>query len=1310
MDDKIQELAAGAARQLLQNFGESHPQWTDDKIPLDELAVWLGLEITTFDPSDYPKGTYGFLEPAENLIWLCRNLSTGLQRFTLAHELGHAILHRQAAQKHFSIHPSQSMVVLDQGASPEDPCDEHDVHEDATGIIFQEQAEELLGIGISYDPRSQREIAANIFAAELLMPLERVRTLYVTGEAPASDLASIFGVSKSAMLNRLSVLLAERDSAIVSTSSLPDANASNVYSRGDPRGRPVTPRGHSVSDQPADSCPVSDWPVTTHPDPSKKQYDEYQQAAIEAPTPALIVAGPGSGKTSTLIGRVEYLIRTPGIAPENILALTFSRKAAEEMQERLQGVLDTQATFPTVSTFHAFCAEVLRTYGNLVGLRQNFVCMDDAGGYFLLLRLADELPLRHYYNLNAPASHFPDFLHGISRAKDELVSPVAYKRLALRMLEQASNDEEFERAEKANEVADIYALYQAALERQGDTDLGGLIMLTVQLLQEHPEVHKELQQKYQHILVDEFQDINRASGVLLRELAGDTQRVWVVGDANQAIYGFRGASPANIANFRNDYSGAVVLPLSCNYRSRPDIVSFADAFRSKQLEPGSAQGTVQTARSTATDAYITLAGASDETGELNGLVSDILCKQAEGYNFRDMVVLCRTRAQARKISQVLITANLPLIERGGLLEQEHIKNLLSIVILLADSSGMGLLRAARQPEHALTQSDIEALLQTAREQKISPITLIIRDEAPITMSRDGCRSLTRLSNILKNLNLPQNVQNTWSLLADYLFIETSLVRGLLAATEDAQAQAILADYTSILQFARNYDQQQQTLRFQQEEEALVRGEEIDLLDLPPINKQARGFLDYLSVLKTLRHDSGNRYQDSEGDDEETPNVIRVMTVHASKGLEFPVIYLPGLVKQRFPIQKRSKPVEPPAGMLPAESEGDAAHETGEACLFYVGATRARDHLVLSYAERYGKKNYKRSVYIDALLAGLPEERIRHVVWEGNDSAVTSRAGASPAPTFHVGGADINQNVGAGLAPARSTPPVPESARLSPAGTEPTVVEHTTNERAWFDSFSSQPSERFIEAVKSEELTLPALEIYQRCPRQYMYSTIYDFHGEKSAYIAFWRATHDTVEELKQKLETNKGEENWDGELLTEEETQELYSHHWRAQEGHTFPFAALYERHGHEATELIRRKLLASGDTNWQLRRNFTVDIAGKAIEFSVDRVEAPGQGDEPMKFVRTRFGKRKEKPTATAREMLYVHASRQHHPGSTIELQVHNMSTGETYPITLTAKKEQSLYNELEQAVLGLERNEFPPKPDVVKCPTCPFFLICPA
>src|SRR5436190_394800 len=142
----------------------------------------------------------------------------------------------------------------------------------------------------------------------------------------------------------------------------------------------------------------------------------------------------------------------------------------------------------------------------------------------------------------------------------------------------------------------------------------------------------------------------------------------------------------------------------------------------------------------------------------------------------------------------------------------------------------------------------------------------------------------------------------------------------------------------------------------------------------------------------------------------------------------------------------------------------------------------------------------------------------------------------------------------------------------------------------------------------------------------------------------------------------------------------------------------------------MRRKLLSSSDSTWQLRQNFSVDIAGKSIEIVVDRVEAPEHTGEPIKFVRTRFGKRKEKPAATAREMLYVRASRQHLPGRSIVLQAHNMSTGETYPIILTDKKEQSLYNELEQAILGMERHEFPPKPDVVKCPNCPFFLMCPA
>jgi DNA helicase-2/ATP-dependent DNA helicase PcrA len=1242
MDDRMRTLAAGAAYQLLESFKRDHPQWTDDKTPLDELTLWLGLDVSTFHPDDYPQGTYGFLEPGENLVWLCRDLPETLRRFTLAHELGHAILHRQIGYQHITFNPPQPGQESEQGMSREDPCQTQDVREEAMGFIYQEQAEELLGIGLSYDPRSQRELEANIFAAELLMPLEKVRALYLTKQLPANKLAGVFDVSNAAMLNRVAGLLVETHE---------------------------TPGQEEVEQ-------------TGEASPPKKQYDEFQQAAIEAPTPALIVAGPGSGKTSTLIGRAEYLIYTLGVPPENILALTFSRKAAEEMQERLQRVLDAHSIPPTVSTFHAFCAEVLRTYGDLVGLRRDFAFIDDAEGYFLLRRLAEELPLHHYQNLSTPTMYFPVMLSGVSRAKDELVTPLEYKRLALLMLERASNDEEMQQAEKALEIADIYALYQAALERQGDTDFGGLIMLTVQLLREHPEVRIELQQKYQHILVDEFQDINRASGVLLRLLAGEQRRVWVVGDANQAIYSFRGASPANIANFRDDYPDAVVLPLNRNYRSRPDIVSLADAFRSEHLEPGSAQGTVQTARPTSPDAYITLAKAPDEAGELNGLVSDIRRKHAAGYHFRDMVVLCRTRAQARKITRALVTADLPVIERGGMLEQEHIKNLLSVVMLVAEPSGMGILRAARQSDHFLTQQDIEALLLAAREQKSPPVMLILRDEAPLTMSMDGCRSLLVLSTMLKETL--RRATNVWTLLADYLLIETSLVRDLL---ESGEHTAILADYAGILQLARYFDQQQQILRFHEEQEALARGEDVAMpAQIPPIQEQAKGFLDYLSVLLTLRHDGGNRSENAEKGSEEVPDAIRVMTVHASKGLEFPVVYLPGMVKLRFPMQRRSNPVEPPKGMLAAGDEEDAVHETGEACLFYVGATRARDELVLSYAERYGKRNYKRSAYVDALLTGLPEERITRVTWQGREG-------------------DFPQEETEGLAEANAGGVSPGEANRAGASPAPTKRVEGPAGR-WFEPAMSQPSERFIEAVKLRMLTSSAIETYQRCPRQYMYGTIYGFRGEDTTYRLFWKATQGTLEALKNKLEAPEGAAGFP----TQEETQELYTRYWRELDGHTFPFAKLYERHGHEVTELIRRQLLARGDASWQLRQNFTVDIAGRTIEVAVDRVEAPAQAGESMKFVRTRFGKRKEKPGATTRELLYARASRQHHPGQKIELLVHNMSTGETFQVKLTEKKEQSLYNELEQAILGLEKNEFPPKPDPFVCPGCPFFLICPA
>ena len=350
MDVSTRLEAVEAARDVLRRFRHEYPAWQDDSTPLEQMASWLGCEIETFHPDDYPGGTYGFLEPGELLIWLCRELPETLRRFTLAHELGHVVLHSHISTGHdlptgafFQFAPAN-----EPGVSPDDPCQVQDVREELSNLLSQQQAEELLGPGLAYDPRSQRELAANLFAAELLMPLERVWDLYVVQRLAPDVLAARFNVSLAAMLNRLIGLFVEQPARSEST----DLSEQSVK---DKTAAPDEPK------EPRQILP-------------KKSYDEFQQAAIEAPTPALVVAGPGSGKTSTLIGRAEYLMQSQGVRPEQILALTFSRKAAQEMQERLQQVLPAGLPPPTVSTFHAFCAELLRTHGQRVGLRENFAC------------------------------------------------------------------------------------------------------------------------------------------------------------------------------------------------------------------------------------------------------------------------------------------------------------------------------------------------------------------------------------------------------------------------------------------------------------------------------------------------------------------------------------------------------------------------------------------------------------------------------------------------------------------------------------------------------------------------------------------------------------------------------------------------------------------------------------------------------------------------------------------------------------------------------------------------------------------------
>ncbi len=1286
--------ARSAARQLLARYEVAHPKQSNPlaPTPIDTLIEWLGLAVEQFNPLDYPVGTLGWLEPGEDLIWLAMHLEGPVRRFTLAHELGHWVLHRQP-----EISPSGALdmasILAESGLAA---CTDEDIE---AYVVASELEDEMLAPGQSYSPRARRERAADAFAAELLAPLARVRRLFLgTPERPAlapDDLAAYFGITRKALLGRLAELLDER----------PQKQAEEAVIAAQ-EGAATLARASAV------------------PSPAAKAYDPYQQAAIEALTPALVVAGPGSGKTSTLVGRVRYLIDVQGVPPQRILALTFSNKAAREMRERISGAVSEQASQPTVSTFHSFCVDLLRSYAAQVGLRPDFALLDTPDGYFLLRRLASRLPLQLYAHLSHPELHFASLLGAVSRAKDELATPGDYLRLAEAALALAESDEERLKAEKAREVALVYQTYQEALAAQGDADFGDLILLTVRFLRKQPAVLAEVQERYQQILVDEFQDINRASGVLLKLLAGERANLWVVGDQDQAIYRFRGASPANIGQFHRDYPGARVFPLSRNYRSLPDIVAAAGAFREAVLHPepkgteqaaehlpdgptkqteqaeqaGQAEQAVISTRQEAVrlapaEPLLTLATAPDEYAEIAGIAQEISQRYRAGKPYRDQVILCRTREHARVIAEGLERAGIPVGMGGGLLEQSEVKDVLAIISLLADPSGMGLLRAGRQPEHAIPDADLLAFFAAAQRLEMPAGMLLWQPENYPPLSPKGFDGLMCLTAILTDLRAAPDL---WTLLARYLFIYTRRVQQLLTASD--RASRLRLEYLrGLLDMARRFDAQERKLL--EKHGTLEESYQAQLDE----GRQWERFLDYLRVLMELRAD-GNARREGEERESEAEDVVRVMTVHASKGLEFPVVYLPQLAQNRFPFARRGETAPPPPGLCEDESarsreDARAAHLLDEACLFYVALTRARDALILSRAEKYKGRRYSPSDFLRHLEVALGS-RLRSMRWDGAELALLSATQPDAA------------------AQAEQGPP----ALAAPA-----------------------------------MLSIGALETYLRCPRQYKYRYLYAFQPNERGYRQFYAVVQSTLRALHEHFSgdllagttrsasPDPKENNPSEPVLSLEAAREIFAEQWLLQGPEDHPFAETYLEHGQRLVEAVWSNLAGvsseqvgekqapenqtaeapqSGalklEAGSRLAQKLQARIAEQTIQVTIDRIddetahtsgESSAAAQRPVRLVRHRMGgKDDEPPQVAARHLIYALAQEQRAPDRPVEVYEQNLSTGALIPIPLNSRSAQNRRAEVEAALAGLRARRYPPKPDRSACPRCPFVLICPA
>ena len=693
-----------------------------------------------------------------------------------------------------------------------------------------------------------------------------------------------------------------------------------------------------VHQQLAQALLVPELQVDTTPSHEVPAPDASQRAAAEAESgPHLIEAGPGTGKTRTLIARIGWLLDR-GVDPSSILVLTFSNKAAEELRERVAVSAPDAAPAIWAGTFHAFGLEVLRKFGDRLGLDPDVRLADPGNALLLLEERLPSLPLKHYLRLYEPAFALRDVLGAISRAKDELIDPEKYREFGEKMLAAAGSDvDKCEVSEKAIEVAEVFAVYESILREKGVVDFSDLIVKPVNLLQAHPEVGEDLRSQYKWILVDEYQDVNRASGVLLKLLVGDGKNLWVVGDARQSIYRFRGASPLNIRNFEKDFSNAKRLSLDVNYRSQEPVVQLFEVFAAKMKANVGGRPAKWRAERGDQDGEIVMEVATDLQAEGAGLAGKIQHRMDQGIAYRDQAILCRSHTYLARFALELEAHGIPVLYLGDLFERPEIRDMLALVSFTCEPERGGLLRVAAFPEYGISLEDVRAVLGFAAAEDIYPLQAIARLDAISGLTEAGRQGLTLLNS---HLAFVQPGTPAAALLSEYLFTQSKYLDAVLAADSVAGECKRVAIF-QLLQFAIEYK---------------------------PVSdgNPRQQMLQWIRRLETFEDERQLRQMPSSAGG---IDAVRLLTVHASKGLEFGAVYLPALGTTIFPASRKYNPCPPPEGML--SQDPNESHADEEECLFFVAMSRARDYLCLSRAEHYPGIRRKASPVLVSLAAHLP---------------------------------------------------------------------------------------------------------------------------------------------------------------------------------------------------------------------------------------------------------------------------------------------------------------------------------------------------
>ncbi|WP_341684100.1 DNA helicase PcrA [Nocardia farcinica] len=647
---------------------------------------------------------------------------------------------------------------------------------------------------------------------------------------------------------------------------------------------------------------------------------QQRAAVVHAGSPLLIVAGAGSGKTAVLTRRIAYLLAARDVSPGQILAITFTNKAAAEMRERVTGLVGPRAATMWVSTFHSSCVRILRMQAALLpGLNSNFSIYDADDSRRLLTMISRDLDIdtkKYSARLLATA---------ISNLKNELIGP-----------EQASADAESDESELPGLVARVYTEYQRRLRAANALDFDDLIGETVALLQNHPQVAEYYRRRFRHVLVDEYQDTNHAQYVLVRELVGhhsaadDTEdavppsQLCVVGDADQSIYAFRGATIRNIEEFERDFPDAETILLEQNYRSTQNILSAANAViarnegrREKRLWTDSGEGDLIVG-------YV----ADNEHDEASFVAREIdrLVDQGEA-NYGDVAVFYRTNNNSRALEEIFIRMGLPYKVVGGVrfYERKEVRDIVAYLRVLENpDDAVSLRRILNTPRRGIGDR-AEACVAVHAEQRGIGFAAALRDAAEGKVALLNTRAQRAIAGFLDLLEEIRAAGEQAD--ADFpdvgnvveAVLDRTGYRAELEASDDPQDGARLDNLNELVSVAREFSSEAYNNAVAAREEGI----------LP---EQAEGEPDPGSLAAFLERVS--LVADTDQIPDEGAGVVTMMTLHTAKGLEFPVVFVTGWEDGQFPHMR---------------ALGDPTELAEERRLAYVGITRARQRLYLTRA-------------------------------------------------------------------------------------------------------------------------------------------------------------------------------------------------------------------------------------------------------------------------------------------------------------------------------------------------------------------------